>query len=323
MSINSCGYPRACLSRKDLHVPSKIQENSYAIIVDMNTFTYAFFGTGPLAESVLASLVRAGHIPSLVVTKPDSPQGRHMEMKSPIIKTWADVKQIPTFQPETLKDLKNDSPLHAKKYDVFIVASYGKIIPETILNLPKHGALNVHPSLLPKYRGASPIESTLLSGDITTGVTIMKLDNLMDHGPILVQTAFVIDPLTTAGTLEVECGLLGGELLTQVLPAYIEGTLIPKEQDHSKATLCSKIDKSLGEITLSEDGGSVQRKFRALNPWPGIYFFTDHAGKKMRVKVNTIDLTKNTVNVEEIIVTVTPEGKREMDWESFKRGYMN
>ena len=147
--------------------------------------TYAFFGTGALAESVLSALVQAGYLPSLVITKPDSLQGRHMQLTAPHIKTWATMKGIEVFQPETLKDLALDSPLHTQKFDVFIVASYGKIIPDAILSIPTHGALNVHPSLLPKYRGPSPIESVLLDGDMTTGVSIMKLDEQMDHGPIL------------------------------------------------------------------------------------------------------------------------------------------
>src|SRR4051812_41324327 len=120
--------------------------------------TFAFFGTGPLAESVLAALVRNGYEPSLVVTKPDAPQGRHMELTSPHIKTWAEMKHISTYQPESLKELPEDSPLHTEEYDLFIVASYGKIIPDDVLNLPKKGVLNVHPSLLPLYRGPSPIE---------------------------------------------------------------------------------------------------------------------------------------------------------------------
>jgi methionyl-tRNA formyltransferase len=286
---------------------------------------YAFFGTGPLAESVLASLVRAGFVPSLVVTKPDAPQGRHMQLTAPHIKTWAEMNHISTFQPESLKELPDDSPLHSEDYDIFIVASYGKIIPETILNLPKKGVLNVHPSLLPKYRGPSPIESALLEGDLTTGVSIMKLDTGMDTGPILVQSAFIVDPTATAGTLEVECGQLGGELLVQVLPSYLNGTLIPKEQE-GKEIICKKITKELGEITLQTNGAEVQKKFRALTPWPSIYFFFDHKGKNMRVKVTGVDLLlagSETLTAKDVITKVVPEGKSEMSFEDFSRGYLN
>lgn len=291
----------------------------------MKKIEYAFFGTGPLAESVVAALMRAGYVPSLIVTKPDSLQGRHMQLTAPYIKTWAEMKGIEVFQPESLKDLPQDSPLHVKKFDVFIVASYGKIIPEVILNLPTHGVLNVHPSLLPQYRGPSPIESCLLDGVLTTGVTIMKLDKEMDHGPLLAQSAFTISPFANAGTLEVSAGQLGGELLVSVLPHYLEGSLIPKEQNHEEATVCKKITKELGLIHLDDDIDIVRRKARALTPWPGLYFFIQHGGRDIRVKINEVELVneKESRHARDYIISVTPEGKKEMDWESFGRGYMN
>lgn len=287
--------------------------------------SYAFFGTGALAESVLASLVRAGYLPQLVVTKPDSMQGRHMQMTAPHIKTWAEMKGIRVFQPESLKELPLDSPLHAEKFDVFIVASYGKIIPESILSLPGHGVLNVHPSLLPLYRGPSPIESVLLDGNMTTGVSIMKLDKEMDHGPILVQTAYMIPVEATAGTLEVACGQVGGDLLVQVLESYLDGTLLPKEQDHSQATTCKKITKDIGEITLDTEASVVQRKFRALTPWPSVYFYIEHSNKKMRIKVTGVNLVGTCtpeMKADAVITSVIPEGKKEMDFQSFVRGYL-
>jgi methionyl-tRNA formyltransferase len=293
---------------------------------DSTPISFAFFGTGALAESVLASLVRNGFTPKLVVTKPDAPQGRHMTLTSPHIKTWADMKGIVTFQPATLKELPSDSPLHTEQFDVFIVASYGKIIPDNVLNLPKHGTLNVHPSLLPLYRGPSPIESALLDGHMTTGVSIMKLDSEVDHGPILVQSAFMIDAQSTAGTMEVNCGQLGGDLLSQALAPYIDGTLIPKEQDHGKATFCKKIEKSLGEIKLTDNTDAVRRKFRALTPWPGVHFFHKHRDVIIRVKVSSVDLTTSVAKdatARDIILTVIPEGKKEMKWEDFVHGYMN
>jgi methionyl-tRNA formyltransferase len=287
--------------------------------------SFAFFGTGPLAESVLAALVRGGYVPDLLVTKPDAPQGRHLQMTAPHIKVWAEMKHISVYQPETLKELPPDSPLHEGGFDLFIVASYGKMIPDDILNLPKKGVLNVHPSLLPKYRGPSPIESALLDGAMTTGVSIMKLDAGMDTGPLLTQSAFMIHPSVTAGMLEVECGLLGGELLVQVLPHFMDGTLVPKEQDNAEATICKKITKELGEITLLTNAAEVQRKFRALTPWPSVYFFVEHKGKSIRVKVVGVNLTlagTDTLVASDIITAVIPEGKHEMTFEDFKRGYL-
>ncbi len=284
---------------------------------------YAFFGTGALAESVLASLVRTGYVPSVVVTKPDSMQGRHMQLTAPHIKTWAELKNIEVLQPVKLDDVFYQN-LKAKDCELFIVASYGKIIPENILNLPVLGVLNVHPSLLPLYRGPSPLESVLLNGDLTTGISIMKLDKEMDHGPLLVQSVFPINPETNAGKLEVECGQYGGDLLVQVLPAYIEGSLIPKEQDHSKATICKKITKDLGEITLDTPADEVRRKFRALTPWPSLYFFHNHDEKMMRFKVTSVDLLSYKEldsTAKNVILSVIPEGKKEISFTDFLRSY--
>ena len=293
----------------------------------MNNFSYIFFGTGPLAESVLASLVRGGMVPKYVVTKPDSPQGRHLEITPPRIKVWCEMKHIPVLQPEDLHNLPSHSPILDKEIDVFVVASYGKMIPENVLNIPKFGALNVHPSLLPLYRGASPIESALLNGEEETGVTIMKLDNEMDHGPVIAQTKFAINKEATAGLLEVECGQIGGALLTGVLTEYIAGNIKPVEQDHDKATYCKKIEKEMGEIDLNEPAEDVQRKWRALSPWPGLYFFIDHHGKKTRVKVNSVNLKKTARRHEDtaksVILKVTPEGRHEIPFDDFARGYLN
>jgi methionyl-tRNA formyltransferase len=286
--------------------------------------SYAFFGTGALAESVLAALVRAGFVPSVVITKPDSMQGRHMQLTPPHIKVWAEMKGIKVLQPIKL-DQEFYENISTTSCDVYIVASYGKIIPENILNLPKHGVLNVHPSLLPLYRGPSPIESVLLNGDMTTGISIMKLDKEMDHGPILVQTAFVINPETTSGKLEVECGQAGGDLLAQVLPHYIDGSLIPKEQDHNKATICKKITKDLGEIGLSTPADEVRRKYRALTPWPSLYFFHTHNQKTIRIKIASVDLASYqelSSTASEVILSVIPEGKKEISFDDFKRSYI-
>jgi len=288
-------------------------------------FSFVFFGTGPLAESVLASLVRNGYTPAIVVTKPDSQQGRHMQLTAPHIKTWCEMKGIKVLQPEKL-DSEFSQQLVTSNHQLFIVASYGKIIPDEVLNIPKHGVLNVHPSLLPLYRGPSPIESALLDGVTTTGISIMKLDSGMDHGPILLQNAFTINPSATAEMLEVECGQLGGELLVQVLPHYLDGTLIPKEQDHDSATICKKITKDLGEITLTTRADEVQRKFRALTPWPGLYFFINHKEKEIRIKVTAVDLLlegTDTLVASDVILKVVPEGRHEIGWEEFKRGYIN
>ncbi len=284
--------------------------------------TFAFFGTGPLAESVLASLVRHGFTPTLIVTKPDSQSGRHLVKSTPHIKVWAEMKNIPVYQPETLKELPEDSPLLSQKFSFFVVASYGKILPEKVLDLAPLGTLNVHPSGLPLYRGPSPIESALLDGVGTIGISIMKLDNEVDHGPILVQTVITVEKRDTALTIEIKAGLEGGALLSQCLPHFLERTLLPKEQDHSMATFCKKIEKEMGEVNLDDSSTSLFHKYQAFTPWPGIYFFHTHNEKKIRVKISEInfDFAKEDT-VKNIILKVIPEGKKEMSFEDFKRGY--
>jgi methionyl-tRNA formyltransferase len=278
-----------------------------------------FFGTGPLAESVLFAMYNSGYTPALVVTKPDSLVGRHQELTAPHIKKWCELKGIPVYQPEKLKDLGSDSPIFTNKFDLAVVASYGKIIPENILNAPAHGFLNVHPSLLPLYRGPSPVESQLLDGLKEIGISIMKLDAGMDSGPILVQNKINIHNEDTAGTLEIKCGQVGGEMLTQCIQHYIDGTLIPREQDHNSATICKFIEKSQGEIKLTDDIESIKNKYRAMTPWPGIFFFHTHTDKTLRIKINKLDLNRDTL--DEMILAVTPEGKSEMPWADFKHGY--
>lgn len=284
-----------------------------------NNLKIVFFGTGPLAESVLFAMYNAGYVPTLVVTKPDSLVGRHQELTPPHIKKWCELKGIPVYQPEKLKDLGADSPIFTNNFDLAVVASYGKIIPENVLGAPKHGFLNVHPSMLPLYRGPSPIESQLLDGLTEIGISIMKLDAGMDSGPILVQSKISIRNDDTAGTLEIKCGQIGGEMLTQCIDHYVTGALIPKDQDHNAATICKFIEKSQGEIHLTGDIKTIKNKYRALTPWPGIFFFYEHAGKSIRVKINKFKLNENTL--DECIESVTPEGKSEMSWADFKNGY--
>lgn len=282
---------------------------------------FAFFGTGPLAESALASLVRHGYTPALVVTKEDKKVGREHTLTAPSIKEWAVYKGIPVYQPSTLKI--QDGPLFEKRFDLFIVASYGKIIPEHILELSTHGTLNVHPSLLPKLRGPSPIESALLDGDRVIGLSIMKLDKEMDHGPLLVQSQIPVEMNDTALTMEHKAGKAGGDLLASVIEHYVHGSLTPHEQEHEKATYCSFITKDMGEITLEEKESSVRRKWRALTPWPGLFFIIQKGDKDIRVKVNSLHPLQNEEKTaSEIIASVTPDGKKEMIFDDFKKGYL-
>lgn len=288
---------------------------------------FVFFGSGPLAESALYSLYQNNLTPSLVITSVDKKSGRNLELHKNIISTWCESKNIECWQPETLKGIDvQSSPLGKEKFDVGIVVSYPKILKKEILDLPASGCLNIHPSLLPKYRGPSPIQSAILNGDDKIGISIMKLDEEVDHGPILIQTEMdlAIDDINEKA--ERKAGAFGGEMLSQILNHYLDGSLKLIEQDHAQATFTSKFSKAEGEIKLDDDAKTVQNKFKALLPHIPIFFFIKHKDREIRTKVNEIELDKNLAKdkqVKEIIKKVTPEGKSEMNFSDFEKGYLN
>ena len=293
---------------------------------------FAFFGTDEFSVDVLNSLKKEWFLPKLINTVPDKPKGRKMIMTPPPAKLWATENNILCKQPATLKQVLPDgsnNPIYNifnATYDLFIVASYGKIIPQPILDLPQHGTLNVHPSLLPKYRGASPLESAILSGDTETGVSIMLLDAEMDHGPIL-----DIKKLTLTGQeyfedLRHSTAVIGGEMLSELIPLWIERKIEAKTQDHTKATFTKKIEKEDGLINFDfihavpsvEQSKNFYRQIRALTPWPGAYFFVNKNEQQIRIVIKTAKLTDKGLVIER----VTPEGKTEMAWEDFKRNFI-
>ncbi len=263
-----------------------------------------------VAVYVLEELEKAGIIPDLVVTAPDRPQGRKMKITPPPAKVWAVERGIPVEQPEKLQEIADK--LKNNGYGLFIVAAYGKIIPQEILDIPEHGTLNMHPSLLPKLRGPSPIQSAILKEN-ETGVTIMVVDEEMDHGPIVAQEKVEIaDWPPKARELEEILARRGGQMLAGVIPKWTAGKIKPKEQDHKKATYCEKITKQDGLITEKDSPETIVRKVRAFTPWPGAHFFVD--GK--RIIVTDAKIENNTV----VIKRVKPEGKKEMLFEDFIKG---
>jgi len=305
---------------------------------------FAFWGTGPLAESVLYNLSQNNFLPSLIITSPDKKVGRHFQIEKNILATWAEMKNIPCWQPTNVKDLdiKNSplslSPNNSKNsknnFNLFIVASYPKILNPEILNIPKFGNLNVHPSLLPKYRGPSPIQTAILNGDEKTGVTILQLDAEIDHGPILIQKEVEITKQDNNVTLEKKCGLEGGQILSEILEHYINNNLKLIPQNHEQATFTRKFKTEDGEIKLEQAASVLHNKFQALLPHIPIYFSIQHQNKKMRVKITEIILTDNSAEnkkelqkkamqkAEEIILKVIPENKSEISWADFQRGYL-
>ena len=284
----------------------------------MNDLKIAFFGTPQIAVWVLEELERVGIIPGLIVTNPDRPQGRKMLLTPPPVKIWATEHSIPTIQPTTLN--VGVRPLHSLTevdWDLFVVVAYGRILKKEILDIPKHGVLNIHPSLLPLLRGASPIRSAILEDMRTTGVTVMKMDEEMDHGPIVAQKEVTIPeekwPIR-GPELDERLAREGGMLLAETIPQWVSGEIDLREQDHSKATYCKKITKEMGEINLSDNPYKNLLKILAFDGWPGTFFFTEKDGKKMRVKITDADLAPDgSLQINKVI----PEGKKEIRYSDF------
>lgn len=276
---------------------------------------FIFWGTSSFSVGVLEALKESGILPDSIITAPDKPKGRKLIITPPPVKIWAQENNIPFLQPEKFDDaLAYD--LRTMNYGLFIVASYGKIIPKPILDIPKYGSLNVHPSLLPKLRGASPIQSAILLED-TTGVTIMLLDDKMDHGPIVAQKEVPISPWPLkASLLEKILAYEGGKLLGKIIPKWISGEITAQEQDHAKATYTKKFTKEDGLIDLSGDPVVNFRKIQAFDVWPKAYFFTERHGKRIRVTITDAELIDGKL----VIKKVLPEGKKEMGYEDFLRG---
>ncbi|MFA6077699.1 MAG: methionyl-tRNA formyltransferase [Candidatus Paceibacterota bacterium] len=281
----------------------------------MNNIPFVFFGTPEFAVSILEELKNAKIVPSLIVTAPDKPKGRGLILTPPPVKIWAQAHNIPAVQPAKL-DNDFTNKLKNSSYNLFVVAAYGKIIPKTILDIPTNGTLNVHPSLLPKYRGASPIQSQILADEKEVGITIMLIDEEMDHGPILDIKKIGTEESTTAPELENLLAHEGGKLLSVVIPKWIAGEIKPKEQNHNEATFTKKITKENGLIVLSDDQHKNYLKYRALTPWPGAYFFATKNGKKLRVSIKKAELIEGKLVVKQVV----PEGGKVMNFDDFLRG---
>jgi len=281
-----------------------------------NSIPFVFFGTPDFAVTILDELKKNGLVPNLVVTTPDKPQGRKMILTPPPVKVWAENNGITVYQPEKLND-SSVAILQEKGQTLFVVAAYGKMIPKSILEIPKFGALNWHPSLLPKLRGASPIVSSILT-ETETGVTIMLIDEEMDHGPIIKQKEVISwkdDPnlIPTASDLEILLAKEGAKMLVEILPKHVSKRTTSKVQDHARATFTKKITKEDGQIDLQDDPVMNLRKIRAYNVWPRAYFFHELKDKKIRVIITKANIKENTLEIERVL----PEGQKEMFYRDF------
>ena len=205
-----------------------------------------------------------------VVTQPDRPAGRGQKLQSPDVKVLAQFLDLPIIQPATLKDPDALSQIEAWEPDVIVVDAFGQILRENVLNLPPHGCVNVHASLLPRWRGAAPVQAAVLYDEVT-GVTIMKMDKGLDTGPILSQSAIQIPQEITAGELFNMLAAMGADLLIETLPDYVLGCIQPQPQDEEQATYAPRLNKMDGELDFSLSASFLSRKVRAFNPWPGAY----------------------------------------------------
>jgi methionyl-tRNA formyltransferase len=296
-------------------------------------------GTPEFSVRILEALAQTPNKIIAVVTQPDRKSGRGQHVSSSAVKRLALSLGLDVFQPESLKAPDTAQKLAGLGPELIVVAAFGQLLPPDVLALPRYGCVNVHPSLLPRYRGASPIASAILDGAEVTGVTIMLMDAGMDSGPILSQREVAISADDTTGSLGARLAGVGAELLIETLPLWIEGRIQPKPQDHSLATYTRVIGKGDGEIDWRLPTTELWRRARAFDPWPGCY--TWWQGKRLKLgKVVPVQVRRPTrpgmvvalsepspatVGVETAdgvlgLLTLQLEGKREMSAAEFVRG---
>jgi methionyl-tRNA formyltransferase len=234
-----------------------------------------FAGTPGFALRSLLALHQAGYVPVAVLTQPDRPAGRGKKVTESPVKEFAREHDIPVWQPETLKDANIVAQIAAAEPDLMIVAAYGLLLPQAVLDIPLRGCVNVHASLLPRWRGAAPIQAAILEGDTESGVTLMQMESGLDSGPILSSASVAIGTAESAGALHDRLAVLGGELLVQKIDEILAGELEATPQDDALATYAGKIRKEDATIDWSLDAGHISRMVRAYDPAPGASFELD------------------------------------------------
>ena len=240
-----------------------------------------FMGTPDFARCALEKIIEAGHEIVLVVTQPDKPKGRSGELQVSDVKALALEHNLPVFQPVKIKEADHVAYLKSIEADIYVVAAFGQILSQEILDIPKYGCVNIHASLLPEYRGAAPIQQSIIDGKKETGVTIMQMAAGMDTGDILIQKTIPIEENETGGGLFDKLSVLGAELIVEALPLIEAGKLTAVPQDEAKATKCGKLSKDMGKIDFSKDAETIRNLVRGLNPWPSA--FTSLEGKMLKI----------------------------------------
>jgi len=216
-----------------------------------------------------------------IVTQPDRPAGRGMQLSPPPVKVAADELRIPVIQPQKLREPQAVEQLQAWQPDLIVVAAFGQILRPQVLDLPGHGCINVHASLLPRWRGAAPIQAAIQAGDAETGITVMKMDPGLDTGPMLRQRAIPIGPADTGGSILARLSQVGGELLLETLPGYLSGEIAPQPQPDTGSTYAPMLKKEDGLLDFTHPAAELERKVRAFHPWPGTFLLWQGAPLKI------------------------------------------
>jgi len=279
---------------------------------------FAFFGTPKFSVHVLDALERHGMLPALIITAPDKPQGRGLILTPSPAKQWAMERGIDVLTPEKLKDEDFLAELQNTEWDVFLVAAYAKLIPKNILDMPRRGSLNVHPSLLPKFRGPSPALSAILADERATGVTIMQMVEKMDAGPIVAQARIELeeDAWPPKGSeFETLLATEGGNLLAETLPHWISGQIEAEEQDESQATFTRKFTDADSLIDLHGDAREQLLKIRAFDKNPRAHFILN----EKRIIITEVQVQDGKLELLKVI----PEGKKEISYTDFVRTLSN
>lgn len=294
-----------------------------------------FMGSPDFALPSLRALTQHYHVVG-VVTQPDRASGRGRELKPPPVKTLALELGLPIIQPQKLREPEAMAQLQAWKPDLIIVAAFGQILKKDVLDLPRFGCVNVHASLLPRWRGAAPINAAILAGDEETGVTIMQMDVGLDTGPMLAKRSIRLNPDDTAGSVFQALSTLGADLLIETLPDYMEGKIIPQPQPEDGATYAPMLKKEDGRLDFSKPAAELERRVRAMNPWPGTFMELDGAILKVhraRVAEGNASAGQRLVVQNQpavgagggilILDEVQPAGKKPMSGTSFLVGARN
>ncbi|TVR99967.1 MAG: methionyl-tRNA formyltransferase [Rhodospirillales bacterium] len=252
----------------------------------MTPLRLVFLGTPAFAVPTLAALVDSAHDVLAVYAQPPRPAGRGQREQPSPVQAFAEARHLPVRTPRTLRAADAQRDFDALGADAAVVAAYGLILPQPVLDTPRLGCFNVHASLLPRWRGAAPIQRALLAGDAETGVTIMQVDAGLDTGPILMQEAVPITATTTAAELHDTLAALGARMMIEALQAVAAGRLSPRPQPAAGATYAAKLQRDEGRLDWSRPAQDLERAVRALNPWPGTWF--EHGGERVRVLAATL-----------------------------------